>query len=93
MMKIINGEELKTNKQIIDCAIQFVDEYSFRPAEERNTLIDGLEEIKDKLVWQQELTDHIDKVLVETESMTSISAEQRLRNEMRYIKEKLEELE
>lgn len=36
---------------------------------------------------------HIERVLEETESMTSISAEQRLRNEMRYIKEELEKLE
>jgi len=47
------------------------------------------EEFRNKL---KPITDHIDTVLEETESMTSISAEQRLRNEMRYIKEKLEEL-
>ena len=40
-----------------------------------------------------ELTNHIEKVLEETEPLTSIQAEMRLRNEMRYVKEELEKLE
>ena len=40
-----------------------------------------------------ELTNYIEKVLEETEPLTSIQAEQRLRNEMRYVKEELERLE
>lgn len=48
------------------------------------------EEIRNKI---KPITDHIDTVLEETETLTSTQAEMRLRNEMRYIKEKLEELE
>lgn len=67
----------------------YCEKYKIASKEELTRFFENALKVNSKI---DELNFHIDRVLEETESMTSISAEQRLRNEMRYIKEELEKL-
>lgn len=71
-METIQNKDVNTSQEFVDCAMVFIDDYSrcgdTRVCVDTEYLIDGLAKVIHKLDKQQEVINHIDKVLEETES-------------------------